>query len=102
MVVYLFTCRICSKQYVGSTITAFRTRLNNHRSSLSRCGPGKRGICGQYLYSYFYSEGHTWVEDIQIQIIDVSDVSQQTVKEEGFWIDKLNCYAPRELNTVEL
>ena len=68
-VVYLLTCKICSKQYVGSTITAFRTRFNNHRSSLSRYDQGKRGICGQYLYFHFYSEAHTGVEDIQIQII---------------------------------
>ena len=85
----------------GSTINAFRTRYNNHRSSLSRYGKGKREICGQYLYSHFYSEGHTGVEDIQIQIIDVADVSQPTARE-GFWIDKLNCYTPRGLNTVEL
>ena len=69
-VVYLLTCKICSKQYVGSTITAFRTRFNNHRSSLSRYDhQGKRGICGQYLYFHFYSEAHTGVKDIQIQIV---------------------------------
>ena len=33
-VVYIITCRICCKQYVGSTTTPFRMRFNNHKSSL--------------------------------------------------------------------
>ena len=38
----------------------------------------KHGICGQNLYSHFYSEGHTGVEYIQMPIIDVTDVGQPT------------------------
>lgn len=100
-VVYLFTCQICKKQYVGSTITSFRARFNNHRSSLSRYGKGQRGICGQNLYAHFYSQGHNGLEDIQIQIIDVTDVSQPTIRE-GFWVEKINCYEPKGLNVIEL
>ncbi|XP_048577088.1 uncharacterized protein LOC116618829, partial [Nematostella vectensis] len=33
-VVYLITCSMCSKQYIGSTINSFRTRFNNHKSRL--------------------------------------------------------------------
>ena len=32
-VVYLLGCRVCGKQYVGSTKAAFRGRFNNHKSS---------------------------------------------------------------------
>ena len=31
MVVYLIECRICGKQYNGSTVTKFRARANNYK-----------------------------------------------------------------------
>ena len=34
-VVYLITCKRCVKQYVGSTITEFRKRFNNYKSSMN-------------------------------------------------------------------
>ena len=34
-VIYLLSCSKCCKQYVGSTITKFRTRFNNHKSRLN-------------------------------------------------------------------
>ena len=37
-VVYLITCKRCAKQYVGSTITEFRKRFNNHKSLMNRYG----------------------------------------------------------------
>ena len=49
-VVYLITCGKCSKQYVGNTVTSFRLRFNNHKSSLNRFSKGQRGLCGQHLY----------------------------------------------------
>ena len=35
-VVYLIKCKKCLKLYVGSTITTFWTRFNNHKSSMKR------------------------------------------------------------------
>ena len=32
LVVYLIQCKSCSKQYLGSTSTPFRTRFNNNKS----------------------------------------------------------------------
>ena len=32
LVVYLIECKSCSKQYVGSTITPFRSRFNNYKN----------------------------------------------------------------------
>ena len=34
-VVYLLSCARCEMQYVGSTITKFRTKFNNHKSRLN-------------------------------------------------------------------
>ena len=33
-VIYFLTCKRCSEIYVGSTVTSFRKRFNNHKSSL--------------------------------------------------------------------
>ena len=63
-VIYLLNCKRCSKIYVGNTVTSFRKRFNNHKSSLKRFGKGQRGIAGRYLYADFYEEGHKGIEDI--------------------------------------
>ena len=42
-VVYLIKCKTCSKIYVGSTITSFRKRFNNHKSSANRFAISKPG-----------------------------------------------------------
>ena len=56
-VIYLITCKTCHLHYVGNTVTAFRLRFNNHKCPLLRFGKGKRGICGQGLYSHFFEQG---------------------------------------------
>ena len=33
MIVYLIECRVCGKQYNGSTVTKFRARANNYKST---------------------------------------------------------------------
>ena len=33
MVVYLIECRVCRKQYNSSTVTKFRARANNYKST---------------------------------------------------------------------
>ena len=77
----------CDKQYVGSTVTAFRKRFNNHKSSLN-------------LYSHFYTEGHSGIKDFSVQVIDVTDVNNPTERE-SFWIEKLKTYIPMGLNVRE-
>ena len=33
-VVYVFTCKLCNPEYVGSTVSKFRLHFNNHRSRI--------------------------------------------------------------------
>ena len=42
-IVYLIKCKKCSKQYVGSTVTSFRMRFNNRKSSLMGVWEGLKG-----------------------------------------------------------
>ena len=55
-VVYLIICKKCKKIYVGSNITPFRKRFNNHENSLIRYGKGQRGDIGRvFICSLFWS-----------------------------------------------
>ena len=99
-VVYLITCKKCGLQYVGNTVTSFRLRFNNHKSSMMRYGKEQRGMGGQKPYAHFYTEGHEGLMDLEIQVIDVTDVSRPNERE-TFWIEKLNTYCPRGLNIRE-
>ena len=100
-VIYLISCKKCRKQYVGSTITSFRYRFNNHKSSLTRFGRGQRGICGEHLYSHFFSKGHSGLTDVSVPIIDKTDIGDPTTRE-GFWTHKLKCFTPLGLNIMDI
>ena len=62
-------------------------------------GNRNRGIGGEHLYTNFLSEGHYGIDEVQVQIIDVTDVARPTVRE-SYWIDKLNCLAALSLNVL--
>jgi len=50
-VIYLLTCKVCQKQYVGSTITKFRLRLNQYKSNLR--------LYAEIYYSYLFANTFT-------------------------------------------
>ena len=89
------------EQYVGSTMTSFRIRFNNHKRSCNRYGGGQKGICGEHLYAHFWENDHKGLDDVCVQVIDVTDIRDPTCREAFFWIDKLNTSLPLGLNAVE-
>ena len=68
---------------MGSTITCFRRRFNNHKSSVIRYGNGLSGILGEQLYAHFYEGGHGGIKDMLVKIVGRTDGSDPT-KREGF------------------
>ena len=82
---------------MGSTITSFRRRFNNHKSSVKRYGNDQRDILGEHLYAHFYEGGHQGIKDMLVKIIDRMDVSDST-KREGFWAYKLDSFVPKDFN----
>ena len=67
-VIYLILCRTCGKIYVGSTITSFRKRLNNHKSSMNRYSKGQREIASERLYCHFLEACHEGIEVMRVKI----------------------------------
>ena len=96
-VVYHIKCKRCCRQYIGSTINAFRTCFNNHKSSLNRCGGGQQNILGEHLYLHLFEDECDGLSDLVVKIIDKMDTMDPTVRE-SFWVNKLNTFLPHVLN----
>ena len=101
-VVYLITCKVCGIQYVGSTITKFRVRLNNykckHRKFRENDHHRKDKIEQRIFHQHFCEDGHTGEEDWVVQLIDQADTLPSLRKKEMFWQTKLNTFYPNGLN----
>ena len=102
-VVYLITCKKCSLQYVGSTITKFRLRFNNHKSRVRRhetLGQVEKRA-DDLLYRHFCSDRHNGLSDLKIQLIDRVNGEQQLREKEGQWAYKLNTLDSNGLNDYD-
>ena len=68
-VVYLLSCARCAIQYVGSTITKFWTRFNNHKSRLNahRRLSAENKLRDEPVYRHFYQPDHQDLNDVRVQ-----------------------------------
>ena len=95
--IYLLTCKVCLKQYVGQTVDEFRLRWNNYRSynkKYQRLEPCMQ----EHLFEHFNEEEHHgFLEDVSITFIDKTDPSEP-LKRENYWKNVLKTMAPLGLN----
>ena len=95
--IYLLTCKVYLKQYVGQTVEEFRLRSNNYKSNNrkhQRLGPYMQ----VHLFEHFNDKGHHgFLEDISITFIDKTDPSEP-LKKENYWKNVLKTMAPLGLN----
>ena len=96
-VVYQILCKTCNKRYIGSTITSFRKRFNNHKSSMNRFQKGQRDVAGAHLYAHFFKSDHNGIKDFSMKIIDKTNINEPTNRK-GFWAYKLDTFIPQGLN----
>ena len=97
-VVYLITCKVCKKQYTGSTVTKFRARFSQYKSNLKLYREGRRGFFQEEQIEHLFNHGHNGsYMDMMVQIIDFCDPNDQE-KREDFWMDKLQTLYPEGLN----
>ena len=99
-VVYLVTCKKCALQYVGSTITNFRLRFNNHKSRIRKHEKLAQAekLADDLLYRHFCSEGHNGLSDVKIQLIDQVNGEEHLREKEGQWAYRLKTLVPNGLN----
>ena len=56
-IIYLFSCKACGLQYVGSTVERFHFRWNNYKNCQREAAQG--GTPPQsFFHQHFLSEGH--------------------------------------------
>ena len=82
-VVYLLECKVCLKQYVGSTVTRFRLRFNQYKSNIKLYREGRSGFKQEKLIEHLFLCSHNGIhEDIKVQTIDHCDPNDQEARED--------------------
>ena len=62
-VVYLLGCKVCGKQYVGSTFTSFRARYNNYKSSRTKFSSVVAVTQSEFFRHFTEANHHGFLED---------------------------------------
>ena len=98
--VYLLTCNVCLKQYVGQTVKEFRCRWNNYKNNDRKYQ--EYGTCiQQHLFQHFSEEGyHSFLEVVSITLIGKTDPSN-LLQRENYCRSILKTMAPCGLNVEE-
>ena len=96
---YLLTCKICRKQYVGSTVAKFRPHFNQYNSYIELYRKGKRNFKQEKFIQHFYSKNYNGTDqDSHVKIIvDICDPNVQE-KRENVWMNKVRTLYPEGLN----
>ena len=101
-IIYLYTCKLCEKQYVGETGKSLKFRNNRHRAAITSCNEENA------LYSHlskFHSKTEFSIECFSLlpieQVSDLGDEllnKQWRLEREYCWIDTLGTFEPHGLN----
>ena len=54
-VIYLISCTVCGCQYMGTMVTRFRERFNQHKSNVNLYSQGVRGLIQKKMISHFFA-----------------------------------------------
>ena len=95
-VMYLFSCKACSKQYTGST-ESFRSRFNNYKSAHKNFVKGNT-VKQVSFYAQFEDDKHHDMSDWEITLIHQTDSGDDLRRKESFWQYKLDAFQPNGFN----
>ena len=97
--IYMLTCKICRRQYVGQTVDIFRSRWNNFQSNDRKYLVGEPCM-EKHIFEHFNNEGHTgFPENDSVTFIDKTD-SQNPEKRKNYWTHTLKTMVPWGLNIL--
>ena len=82
-VVYLFSCKPCSKQYTGST-ESFRSRFNSYKSAYRNYIKGNT-VKQASFHAHFKDDKHHGMSDWEITLIDQTESVGDLRSREPFW-----------------
>ena len=95
-VVYLFSCKACSKQYTCST-ESFRSRFNNYKSAHRSFIKGNT-VKQASFYTHFGDDKHHGMSDWEITLIDQMVIVDNLKRRESFLQYELDTFQPNGLN----
>ena len=106
MVVCLIECRICGKQYNGSTVTKFRARANNykstHRNFLKEQILSNQTCKQKRFHEHYLQNDHSEICELEITIIDHVETLKSLRQKELCWYHKLKTYVSFGLNERDI
>ena len=98
-VVYLFTCKACSKQYTEST-EDIRPRFNNYRCA-NRNFLKRKKVKQESFNAHFAEVNHNGEDSLDVRLIDQTDNVEELRKRESFWQHELDTFQLNRLNECE-
>ena len=82
--IYLLSCNVCGLQYIGSTTDIFRLKWNNYKEN-NRKAKRREEHMQPLVFEHFSSNDHNgFLEDCSITLIDKTDGSDLTSREESW------------------
>ena len=97
--VYLLTCRVCFKQYIGQIVDEFRNKWSNYKSN-DRKYLNRHWYFQECNFPHFNCDGHSgFLENVSKIFIDKASPSDPE-KRESFWMQTLKTIVPRNLNVL--
>ena len=99
-VVYLFTCKTCHKQHIGST-EEFRSRFNNCRCSHRNFLRNKK-VKQQPFHVHLAEGRHQGESDWKVRLIDQGVRVDAVRQRKSFWQHELHAFQPNGLNEREV
>ncbi|OCT78327.1 hypothetical protein XELAEV_18029436mg [Xenopus laevis] len=100
-VVYLLTCKVCYKQYVGCTVRPMKERIREHINTI-RSGSEATVVSRHFKICSNSNVAMLKVQGIERVTLDVrgGDLRAKLLRAEVKWIHKLNTRQPQGLNSV--
>ena len=97
---HLLSCARCEMQYVGSTVTKFRTRFNNHESRLNAHSrlTAENKAKDDCIYRHF-NQPEQGLTDVRVLLIDKCYNEARLRDREAQWAYRLRSIHPLGLNS---
>ena len=96
VVIYLIECRVCGKQYNGSTVTKFRARANiyesTHRKFWKEQILSNQARNQKRFHEHYLPNDHNGICDWENTIIDHAETVKSLRQKELHWNHKLKTY----------
>ena len=89
-VVYLCTCKICHKQYTGST-EEFRSRFDNYKCSHRNFLRDKK-VKQESFHGHFPEGSHQGESDWEVRLIDQGASVDDVRRRESYWQHELDTF----------